>query len=87
MGVGQYVGTLAGAFPVGNVFIPMFGNAGGATMIPIALSTPAEYFYSVIPGSDGNTILLQVYDAAYDFAELSSLLGSDQSLPVDLKVF
>jgi hypothetical protein len=85
--IGNYQGVLTGAFPTNKTFVPFFGAMGGATQIPIAWNVPGEYYYTVVCGSDGNSISLQVYDSNYNNVDLSTISGEGQALPIWIEVY
>jgi len=70
---GNYIGTLAGAFPLGKTVIVGSGNAGGLTMLGIGFNVPNDYGYS-FQRIDDDTISLQVYDDTYANIDLGTAL-------------
>lgn len=86
-GVGQYKGTLAGAFTTGKTVIPGFNYPTGNLMGFIYSSTPADHYYSWSINADTNRVQLFVATNPGDvFAEFSTAFGSSK-LFVEIRVY
>ncbi len=90
-GLGQYDGTLTGAFPQLKTVVPNFINFDGVgtTYIPISDGslTPSAIlgYYTIYRGSN-NIIAITVVDATHNSADWSTVVGTS-ILTIDIKVY
>lgn len=81
--LGDYIGTLAGAFPQNKTFIPGFGGIGAS--VPLFNSVPADQFYNMYAAQDTNRIVVQFYDSSGDQIEWSTT--GFAAVPIEIRVY
>lgn len=89
--LGQYLGTLSGAFAgSNNVVIPPYGGADGASMVLLPAggvtgSTPADYFVTVTRTTN-DAVLLAFYDSTFNSVEWSTV-QNDADFFIEIQVY